>query len=79
MYERWTMYVYLLRAMDHFLWPAFGAREEQCVRVRVYRIGALGLRRKSKACSDKRIDIDIDTSDTAEETSDTSTSSVART
>ena len=77
MYERWTMHAYLLRAMDHFLWPAFGAREEQCVRV--HRIEALGLRRKSKACSDKRIDIDIDTSDTAKEISDTSTSSVART
>ena len=60
-----------------FSGPPFGAREEQCVRV--HRIEALSLRRKSKACLDKRIDIDIDTSDTAEEISDTSTSNVART
>ena len=78
MYERWTMHDYLLRAMDHFLWPALWcSRGTVCACV--HRIEALGLRRKSKACSDKRIDIDIDTSDTAKEISDTSTSSVART
>jgi hypothetical protein len=50
--------MYLLQVlMDHFFCPPFGAREEQ--RVRVHRIEALSLRRKSKACSDKRIDIDL--------------------
>lgn len=53
-----ALHMYLLQVlMDHFFCPPFGAREEQ--RVRVHRIEALSLRRKSKACSDKRIDIDL--------------------